>query len=222
MDLKVYLPEIDAIAGAEIQSQLRDAFANWLDIAKYAVFKAINANADSGSGLNVEAIEPIRKWFAAGLVLTDENFSGSGFQIRWATSHCVTFKSHFKRSTILRLFQVKSKHASGKCWGAATAVTQRGGSGFATMLRGARWCCFVVGCGGRIRIDWDSNSQRRDRRLTAALSDIRGLASSLDSCYAHWYPNRFGSYSPRQMRIGYRGPAGSCWCPYSWLGPTKK
>ena len=102
MDLKVYLPEIDAIAGAEIQSQLRDAFANWLDIAKYAVFKAINANADSGSGLNVEAIEPIRKWFAAGLVLTNENFSGSGFQIRWATSHCVTFKSRFKRSTILR------------------------------------------------------------------------------------------------------------------------
>jgi hypothetical protein len=34
MDLKFYLPEINAIAGAEIQSQLRDAFANWLDIAK--------------------------------------------------------------------------------------------------------------------------------------------------------------------------------------------
>ena len=89
MDLKVYLPEIDAIAGAEIQSQLRDAFANWLDIAKYAVFKAINANADSGSGLNVEAIQPIRERFAASFVLTNENLSRCGFQVvSQATVEC--------------------------------------------------------------------------------------------------------------------------------------
>jgi len=34
MDLKSDLAEIDAVAGTKIQSQLRNAFADWFDIAE--------------------------------------------------------------------------------------------------------------------------------------------------------------------------------------------
>ena len=50
-------------------------------------------------------------------------------------------------------------------------------SGFVTMLRDARWCCSIAGCGGRICIDWNPRSQKRDlghspvgRRLGFVLS----------------------------------------------------
>ena len=58
MDLKAYLLEIDTVTGAEIQSQLRDAFANRFHIAEKTVFKAINSDANSGPGLNLKAVKP--------------------------------------------------------------------------------------------------------------------------------------------------------------------
>jgi hypothetical protein len=58
MDLKPFLPEINPISRAEIQPQLRDAFANWLDIAEEPIFQMIDANAHLGSCLNVESDEP--------------------------------------------------------------------------------------------------------------------------------------------------------------------
>lgn len=82
MHLKANLPEIHAIAGAEIHSQLRNAFAHWLDIAKETLFKAVNADADPGSGLQVEAVQPFGERFPSGFVLTDQNLSWSGFQAR--------------------------------------------------------------------------------------------------------------------------------------------
>jgi hypothetical protein len=35
------------------------------------------------------------------------------------------------------------------------------------MLRGARWCCCIVGCGGRTLIDSDPRIQKRDLRHPA-------------------------------------------------------
>src|ERR1035438_3242266 len=82
MHLKAHLPEIHAIAGAEIHSQLRDAFAHRGDIAKESLLKAVDADADPGSGLQVEAVQPFGERFPSGFVLADQNLSLSGFQAR--------------------------------------------------------------------------------------------------------------------------------------------
>ena len=82
MHLKAHLPEIHAISGAEIHSQLRDTFAHRLDIAKESLLKAVDADADSCSGLQVEAVQPFDERFSSGFVLADRNLSWSGFQVR--------------------------------------------------------------------------------------------------------------------------------------------
>ena len=81
MDLKPLLSEVDATAGAKIQPQLRDAFANRLDIAKEPFLQAINPYANSGSGLYIETVEPFSKRFPPVFVLTNENLSRHGFQV---------------------------------------------------------------------------------------------------------------------------------------------
>ncbi len=81
MDLRSYLSEIHAVTGTKIQSQLRDAFANRFHIAEKPILKPINADADSGSGLNVETVEPFGERFPSGFVLANENLSGRGFQM---------------------------------------------------------------------------------------------------------------------------------------------
>jgi hypothetical protein len=81
MDLKAYLPKIDPVTGTKIQPQLRDAFADRFDITEQPVLKAINANPDSGSGLNIETVEPLGERFPTGFVPTNENLSRCGFQI---------------------------------------------------------------------------------------------------------------------------------------------
>ena len=82
MHLKAHLPEIRTIAGAEIHSQLRDTFAHRFDIAKEALFKSVDANANPGSGLQVEAVQPFSERFSSGFVLAEQNLSWSGFQAR--------------------------------------------------------------------------------------------------------------------------------------------
>jgi len=82
MHLKAHLPEIHAIAGAEIHSQLRNAFAHWFDIAKESLFKAVNTDADPGSGLQVKAVQPFGERLPSGFVPADQNLSWSGFQAR--------------------------------------------------------------------------------------------------------------------------------------------
>ena len=81
MDLRPLLPEVDAIAGAKIQPQLRDAFANRFDIAKEPFLQAINPNSNSGSGLYVETVKPFSKRFPSAFVLANENLSRRGFQV---------------------------------------------------------------------------------------------------------------------------------------------
>src|ERR1039458_1869821 len=80
MHLKAHLPEIHAIAGAKIHSQLRNAFAHRFDIAKESLLKAVDADANPGSGLKVEAVQPFSKRFSSGFVLAEQNLSWSGFQ----------------------------------------------------------------------------------------------------------------------------------------------
>ena len=82
MYLKAILPEIHAIAGTEIHSQLRNAFAHRFDIAKESLLKAVDTDADPGSGLQVKAVQPFGKRFPTGFVLADQNLSWSGFQAR--------------------------------------------------------------------------------------------------------------------------------------------
>jgi len=82
MHHKARLPKIHAIAGAEIHSQLRNAFAHRFDIAKESLLKAVDADADSGSGLQVEAFQPFGERFSSGFILADQNLSWSGFQAR--------------------------------------------------------------------------------------------------------------------------------------------
>ena len=82
MHLKAHLPEIHAIAGTEIHSQLRDAFAHRLDIAKESLLKAVDADSDPGSRLQVKAVQPFGERFPSGFVLADQNLSWSGFQTR--------------------------------------------------------------------------------------------------------------------------------------------
>jgi hypothetical protein len=89
MNLRPFLPEIDPVARAEIQPQLRNTFANRLHIAEKAIFQTINPYANSRSGLNVEAVEPFRERFSPGFVLANEDFSWSGFHTHSrATARC--------------------------------------------------------------------------------------------------------------------------------------
>ena len=82
MYLQRFLTEIHSIAGSEIQSQFRDALANRFHIAEKSILKAIDADADSGSGLSVESIQPFGVRFSSGFVLTNKNLSCCGFQMR--------------------------------------------------------------------------------------------------------------------------------------------
>ncbi len=81
MDLEPLLPEVDTIAGTEIQPQLRDAFANRLDIAEEPFLQAINPHANSGSGLYVQSAEPFSERFPSLFLLANKNLSRRGFQI---------------------------------------------------------------------------------------------------------------------------------------------
>ncbi len=56
MDLTPDLPEIHAVTGSKIQSQLRDALANRFHIAEKTILKAIYADADARSGLHVKSL----------------------------------------------------------------------------------------------------------------------------------------------------------------------
>lgn len=80
MDLISLLSEVHAIAGTEIQPQFRDALAYRLDIAKEPVLQPVDTDTDSGSGLDVEAVEPFCERFASGVVVTNENLPRIGFQ----------------------------------------------------------------------------------------------------------------------------------------------
>jgi hypothetical protein len=82
MHLKAHLSEIRTIAGAEIHSQLRDAFAHRFDIAKESLLKAVDADANPGSGLKIKAVQPFGEQFSSGFVLAEQNLSWSGFQAR--------------------------------------------------------------------------------------------------------------------------------------------
>ena len=82
MDLTPNLPEIHPVTGPKIQSQLRNALANRFHIAEKPILEAIDADADPGSGLNVESIQPFGKRFASGFVLANKNLSCCGFQMR--------------------------------------------------------------------------------------------------------------------------------------------
>jgi hypothetical protein len=82
MDLTPNLPEIHPVTGSKIQPQLRDAFANRFHIAEKPILKAIDADAYSSSGLNVESIQPFGERFSSGFVLTNKNLSWCGFQMR--------------------------------------------------------------------------------------------------------------------------------------------
>jgi hypothetical protein len=88
MDLKPSLPEIDPVAGTEIQPQLRDAFSGRFNIAKESFFQAVDADADSGTCLNIETVQPFGERFPPGLILANEDFAWGNFQMRsWAKSH---------------------------------------------------------------------------------------------------------------------------------------
>lgn len=80
MNLVPLLPEVDAVAGAEIESQFRDSLAYRLHVAEKSVLKPINADADSRSGLDVEAVEPDGEWLVPGIVLANEYFPRIRFQ----------------------------------------------------------------------------------------------------------------------------------------------
>ena len=82
MHLKAHLSEIRTIAGAEIHSQLRNAFTHRFDIAKESLLKAVDADADPRSGLQIKAVQPFSERFSSGFVLAEQNLSWSGFQAR--------------------------------------------------------------------------------------------------------------------------------------------
>jgi hypothetical protein len=82
VDLTPNLPEIHPVTGTKIQSQLRNALANRFHIAEKPILKAINADANACSGLNVESIQPFSERFPSSFVLTNKNLSRRGFQMR--------------------------------------------------------------------------------------------------------------------------------------------
>ena len=89
MDSISNLSEINPVAGTEIEPQLRDAFANGFHIAEESILKPINADANSGPGLNVEAVEPFSERFSPGFVLANQDISWRGFQLRLRATPCV-------------------------------------------------------------------------------------------------------------------------------------
>ena len=94
MDLTSYLPEIHPVTGSKIQSQFRDALANRFHIAEKSLLKAINTDADTGSGWNVESIQPFGERFSPGFVLTNKNLSALLPRAFRGYLSRVTFKSH--------------------------------------------------------------------------------------------------------------------------------
>jgi hypothetical protein len=73
------LAEVNAIPRPKIHSQFRNAIADRFNIAKVTLFDAVNANANSSSGLHVKPRQPLGERLPAKFVMTNQNLSRNRF-----------------------------------------------------------------------------------------------------------------------------------------------
>ncbi len=81
VDFSSLLPEIHAVAGAEVEPELRDSLACRLNVAEKSVFEPVDAYANPCSGLYVKTVEPFSERLPSVCVLANENLSRRGFQV---------------------------------------------------------------------------------------------------------------------------------------------
>ena len=82
------------------------------------------------------------------------------------------------RTRRTRATNIRSRSCVGLRLGKGSTGFGRGGFGFATTLRGARWCCFIVGCGGKIPTDLAPGSQPRDRGSRPQFPHLAGISTA--------------------------------------------
>ncbi len=80
MDLIVNLAEVNPIAGAMVDSQFRNAFADGTHISKIAILHAVDSIGDDSPRSWIEPLIPIGERLIAPLVLANLNVSWGRFQ----------------------------------------------------------------------------------------------------------------------------------------------
>ena len=76
MNLRSGLSEINAIAGAKVDSEFRKTIANGLAISKVSVLDTIDTEKDNRQSFRIELIEPLGEGLASIRSLADNYFSG--------------------------------------------------------------------------------------------------------------------------------------------------
>jgi len=87
-------PEIDAIARAEIHSQLRQPFPDREDVPKVSILDSVDTNPDPVSSRRIESIQPFTERLSVVVVSADQYLARNCFQFIDQPASSVTCRSH--------------------------------------------------------------------------------------------------------------------------------